>query len=146
MYKNSSTPSNNTALWHYLGTKHFEFRCENNITPGVLIKKYGIIILKLTPNYIDQIAASLLASATVIKLLSYFCCVMLQPAYNQQNYPINISCRNELVGTDPKLLQLFMIINYKPLPPSQSHSQLRSYIVVLHGQTLFCAGTLLLVV
>ena len=28
MYKHSSAPSNNTALWHYLGTKHLDFNCE----------------------------------------------------------------------------------------------------------------------
>ena len=39
MYKRSSTPSNNTALWHYLSTKHLDFRHENDSTPGVLIKE-----------------------------------------------------------------------------------------------------------
>ena len=39
MYKNSNIPSNNTTLWQYLGTKHLDFRRENNSTPGVLIKK-----------------------------------------------------------------------------------------------------------
>ena len=39
MHKNSCTSSNNTALWHYLGTKHLNFRSENNNTPGVLIKE-----------------------------------------------------------------------------------------------------------
>ena len=39
MYKNSSAPLNNTALWHYLGKKHLEFRHENNSTPGILIKE-----------------------------------------------------------------------------------------------------------
>ena len=39
MSKNSSTPWNNTALWHYLGTKHLGFEHENNSTPGVLIKE-----------------------------------------------------------------------------------------------------------
>ena len=34
MYKNSSAPLNNTALWHYLGTKYLDFRHENNSTPG----------------------------------------------------------------------------------------------------------------
>ena len=29
----------NTTLWHYLSTKHLDFRRENNSTPGVLIKK-----------------------------------------------------------------------------------------------------------
>ena len=37
MYKNNSTPSNNTILWHYLGTKHLYFRRKNNSTPGVLL-------------------------------------------------------------------------------------------------------------
>ena len=41
MYKNSTAPLNNTALWHYLGTKRLDFRRENNITPG---KKYSIAI------------------------------------------------------------------------------------------------------
>ena len=39
MYKNSSEPSNNTTLWHYLGTTHLDFRCENNSTPGVAINQ-----------------------------------------------------------------------------------------------------------
>ena len=39
VYKNSSALSNNTATWHYLGTKHLDFRHENNSTPGVLIKE-----------------------------------------------------------------------------------------------------------
>ena len=39
MHKNSSAPSNNAALWHYLGTKQLDFRQENNSTPGVLIKE-----------------------------------------------------------------------------------------------------------
>ena len=39
MYKNSNAPSNNTALWHYLGTKYLDFRSKNNSTPGVLIKE-----------------------------------------------------------------------------------------------------------
>ena len=39
MYKNSSTPSNNTALWHYSGTKNLDFRCENKSTLGVLNEK-----------------------------------------------------------------------------------------------------------
>ena len=38
MYK-IVAPLNNTALWHYLGTKHLDFRRENNSTPGVLIKE-----------------------------------------------------------------------------------------------------------
>ena len=37
MHKNSSAPSNNIALWYYLGTKHLDFMCEDNSTPGVLI-------------------------------------------------------------------------------------------------------------
>ena len=43
MYKNSSALSNNTGLWHYVGTKSLDFRCENNSTPGVLIEKYGML-------------------------------------------------------------------------------------------------------
>ena len=35
MYKNSSAPSNNTALWHNLGTKHVDFRHGNT---GVIFK------------------------------------------------------------------------------------------------------------
>ena len=44
MYKNSSTPLNDTALWHYLGTKRLDFRHENNSTPGVLIEEIIMII------------------------------------------------------------------------------------------------------
>ena len=32
MHKNSSAPSNNIALWYYLGTKHLDFMCEDNST------------------------------------------------------------------------------------------------------------------
>ena len=37
--KNSSAPSINAALWHYLGTNNLDFRRENNSTPGVLIEE-----------------------------------------------------------------------------------------------------------
>ena len=67
---------------------------------------------------------SQLASATLIKLLSYFCRIMFQLAHNQQVYLIDYS-------------QVFMISNYKPLLSSMFHSQLVSYIVLLHSQTLF---------
>ena len=46
MYKTSSTPSNNTTLWHYLGTKHLDFRHEHNSTPGVLIKEIQTLQLQ----------------------------------------------------------------------------------------------------
>ena len=39
MYKNSSATTNNTALWHYLGIKHLDFRRENDSTQGVLIEE-----------------------------------------------------------------------------------------------------------
>ena len=39
MYKNSSAPSINAALWHYLGTYNLDFRRDNNSTPGVLIEE-----------------------------------------------------------------------------------------------------------
>ena len=51
MFKNSSIPSNNTTLWHYLGTKHLDFRHENKSTPGVLIEEiYSIfnVLIYLT--------------------------------------------------------------------------------------------------
>ena len=38
MYKNSA-PLKYTALWHYLGTKSLDFRCENNNTPRVIIEE-----------------------------------------------------------------------------------------------------------
>ena len=44
MHKNSSTPSKNTALWHYLGIKHLYFRHESNSTPGVLIEETWYLI------------------------------------------------------------------------------------------------------
>ena len=44
MYKNSTAPSNNITLWQYLGTKHLDFRYENNNTSGVLIKKILYIL------------------------------------------------------------------------------------------------------
>ena len=43
MYKNSSTLFNNTALRHYVCTKHLNFRRENNSTLGVLIKEIAIV-------------------------------------------------------------------------------------------------------
>ena len=45
MYKNSSAPSNNTTLWHYLGTKHLDFRRENNSTPGALIEEIWYVVI-----------------------------------------------------------------------------------------------------
>ena len=45
MHKNSSTPLNNTALQHYLGTKHLDFRRENNSTSGILIQEIWYIVL-----------------------------------------------------------------------------------------------------
>ena len=43
MYNNSNAPSNNTTLWHYLGTKHLDFRRdfrrEDDSTRGVLIEE-----------------------------------------------------------------------------------------------------------
>ena len=42
-----------------------------------------VISLKSAANSIDMIAATQLASATLIKLFSYFCQVMLQPVDNQ---------------------------------------------------------------
>ena len=42
--KNKKLLLNNSALRHYLSTKHLDFSCEINITLGVLIKKYSIII------------------------------------------------------------------------------------------------------
>ena len=48
MHKNSSTPLNNTTLWHYLGTKHLDFRCENNSTPEVLIEEIRYMWLSST--------------------------------------------------------------------------------------------------
>ena len=47
MYKNSSAPSNNTALWHYLVTKYLDFRLDNNRTPGVLIKEISNNLYKV---------------------------------------------------------------------------------------------------
>ena len=44
MYKISSTPSNNTTLWHYLGIKHLDFRHENNSASEVLIKEKQYIL------------------------------------------------------------------------------------------------------
>ena len=43
--KTNSTPSNNTALWHYLGTKHLDFRCENIATSGEIIKEIRYTLL-----------------------------------------------------------------------------------------------------
>ena len=42
MPKNSSTFSNNTALWYYLGTKRLDFKHENNIAPQEYqLRKYS---------------------------------------------------------------------------------------------------------
>ena len=48
-FTNSSAPSINTTLWHYLDIKIFNFKCENNITPGALIEeiRYAQIVLTL---------------------------------------------------------------------------------------------------
>ena len=47
----------------------------------------------------------------------------------------NLNSEIELTGRDPKLLQVFVISIYKPLPPLVV-PQLVSYIVILHGQTV----------
>ena len=44
MCKNSSAPSINATLWHYLGTYNLDFRRENNSTPGVLIEEIRYVI------------------------------------------------------------------------------------------------------
>ena len=48
MYKNSSIPSNNTALWYYLGTKQLDLRCESNSTPGVLIEEIWYLLFNFS--------------------------------------------------------------------------------------------------
>ena len=57
MYKNSSAPSNNTELWHYLDTKHLDFWPENNGTPGVLIEEIRYLTFcvsyKSSVNFIE---------------------------------------------------------------------------------------------
>ena len=52
MNKNSSVPSNNTTLSHYLGTKHFDFRHENNSTSGVLIEEMQYVNITLITHVI----------------------------------------------------------------------------------------------
>ena len=55
MHTNSRIPlNNNTALWYYLGTKHLYFRCENNSTPGVLIKEIQYINSCIRTSYYFQ--------------------------------------------------------------------------------------------
>ena len=39
LYENSSASLIGTTLWHYLGTKHLDFRHENNSALGVLIEE-----------------------------------------------------------------------------------------------------------
>ena len=56
MYKNSSAPSNNIALWHYLGTKHLDFRHENTSTPCRAINR-GNIVFVLSTSYILNTAS-----------------------------------------------------------------------------------------
>ena len=53
MYKNSSAPSNNNALWHSLGTKCLAFRHESNSTQGVLIEeiRYVHVAMNLSKGY-----------------------------------------------------------------------------------------------
>ena len=46
MYKNSSAPLNNTALWHYLSTKQLDFRRENNNTPRGINQGNTVIIIQ----------------------------------------------------------------------------------------------------
>ena len=48
--KNSSAPSINAALWHYLGTSNLDFRHENNSTPGVLIEEIRYTITHVSLN------------------------------------------------------------------------------------------------
>ena len=56
MHKNSTAPSNSIALWQYLDTKHWDFRCDGNSTPGILIKDV---------QYADSLHKGLLLAAAV---------------------------------------------------------------------------------
>ena len=66
----------------------------------------------------DRITSSQLASATLIKLLSYLCHVMFLPADNQQVHLINTNYRMKLQTI-------------------ASSFHLVSYILVTHSQTLY---------
>ena len=55
MYKNSSAPSNNAALWHYLGTKCLDHRYENNSTPEVLIKEVWYMERLIGESFVDLV-------------------------------------------------------------------------------------------
>ena len=48
--KNSSTPSINATLWHYLGTYNLDFRHENYSTPGVLIGEIRYTLMTYNMN------------------------------------------------------------------------------------------------
>ena len=95
------------------------------------LKKH-VVILRIYINiYIHRIAASQLAiaSATLLKLLSYLCCIMFQPADNQQVHPIDTSYRMVLQTIVPSLV------------PSQL-TILQFHVSIPY----FCAGVLSLVV
>ena len=59
MYKSSSAPSDNTVQWHYLDTKHLDFRCS---TPGVLIKEiqYMYIYIQASRDVLEGARLELL--------------------------------------------------------------------------------------
>ena len=73
MCKNSSAPSINVALWHYLGTYNLDFRRENNSTPGVLIEEIRYSLAQiLWSNFIGNAGRPALMGARV---LSCWVCV-----------------------------------------------------------------------
>ena len=70
-------------------TKHFlstllAIQLANQIAKLCFKTKHHIVILKIDNKFYRLDSSSQLASATLIKLLSYFCCIMVQPAPTQQ--------------------------------------------------------------
>ena len=68
MYKNSSAPSSNTTLQHYLGIKHLDFRRKNNSTSGILIEEIRYIVLI---SYDQTPSSSYMASPLMVYQATY---------------------------------------------------------------------------
>ena len=67
MYKNTSTPSNNIALRHYLSTKNLDFRSKNNSTLGVLIEeiRYMLLLIQYSKRHVTVTLTKLFISYMV---------------------------------------------------------------------------------
>ena len=70
MYKNSNTLSNNTALWHYFGAKHLDFRHEIIVPREYYSRKYGSSVLNKNSTGFGLVLAYKKGSSLVLELIS----------------------------------------------------------------------------